>query len=151
MIAQKFVNWESATINALKSYEAMQHCIDHYAEDIQAANDRLYNLKSATTDKDPVQGGGSKPEENWVGAIDRKLLLEHKMQDAHRFMAWFSPAWEKLTEAERVLLFERWVVHREDRGRWVESVRIRLFIEQSQCYERCQEALKRLTQLLFGA
>lgn len=151
MIQQKFVNWEAATINALKSYEAMQHCIDHYAEDIQAANDRLYNLKSATTDKDPVQGGGSKPEENWVGAIDRKLLLEYKMQDAQRFMTWFEPAWEKLTEAERVLLFERWVVHREDRGRWVESVRIRLFIEQSQCYERCQEALKRLTQLLFGA
>lgn len=151
MIAQKFVNWEAATINALKSYEAMQHCISQYSEQMQQANDRLYNLKSATTDKDPVQGGGSKPEENWINGIDRKLLLEHKMQDAHRFMAWFSPAWEKLTEAERVVLFERWIVHREDRGKWVDSVRARLFIEQSQCYERSAEALERLSMFLYGA
>ena len=151
MIQQKFVNWEAATINALKSYEAMQHCVDQYAEQMQQANDRLYNLKSATTDKDPVQGGGSKPEENWINGIDRKMLLCSKIEDAEKFMAWFGPAWARLTEAERIVLWERWGEHRIDRGGWVESVRIRLFIEQSQCYERCQEALKRLCMLLYGA
>lgn len=150
MIAQKFVNWESATITALKSYEAMQHCIDRYADDMQQANDRLYNLKSATTDKDPVQGGGSKPEENWVGAIDRKMVICAKMSDALRFMQWFEPAWEKLNEAERVVLYERWIVHRIDRGGWVDSVRNRLHIEQSQCYRECEQALDRLTMFLYG-
>ena len=150
MIQQKFVNWEAATINALKSYEAMQHCIDQYTEQMQQANDRLYNLKSATTDKDPVQGGGSKPEENWINGIDRKMLLCGKMEDAEKFMAWFGPAWAKLTEGERIVLEERWMVHRTDRGGWVESVRNRLHIEQAQCYRECDQALERLTLFLYG-
>lgn len=150
MIQQKFVNWEAATINALKSYEAMQHCIDQYTEQMQQANDRLYNLKSATTDKDPVQGGGSRPEENWINGIDRKMLLCSKIEDAQRFMQWFNPAWDKLTEAERIVLYERWIVHRMDKGGWVDSVRNRLHIEQAQCYRECEMALDRLTLFLYG-
>jgi hypothetical protein len=151
LIAQSFVDWQKATINALKSYEAMRHCIDTAGESLLRADDRLYSLKGATTNKEPVQGGGSRPEDAWASAIDHKAVVMDKLGNAKRYMAWFKPAWDKLTEAERIVLYERWIVHRDDRGRWVDSVKARLFIEQSQCYERSAEALERLCMLLYGA
>ena len=150
MIAYKFVDWEQTTIRALKSYEAMKHCIDTADEALLKADDRLYSLKGATTGKEPVQGGGSRPEDAWATAIDHKTVIMDKLGKAKEYMAWFQPAWDKLTEPERVVLYERWIVHRDDKGGWVNSVKARLFIEQSQCYERSSEALERLCMLLYG-
>lgn len=108
-------------------------------EIIRECDDMMTSMQgfSSTT---PVQGGGNKREEMLVACIDRKSRAQY----AVHYMEMMDRAMAHLTEDERELILNfyadrigiRWVCRKYSVGK-------------SRAYEICDNALRRLDNLLF--
>ena len=149
-IAHKFVNWSQATISAAKACSDMEFCISHSRQAISDADSRMYNPKGTNLSREPVSGGTSKAEDTWINCIDAKQNVQSKLQDAEAYMAWFKPAWNRLKEEERILIEERYMIQRINGERWVISASNRVPYERTRIYEKSDEAIRRLTTMLYA-
>ena len=149
MIQNDFIYYISATKAAIRAYTDMEYnCSALDAVATAVDNDMIHPPGGGYSDT-PTHGGGNRTEEAWCRGIDQKDLLRDKLAKARAYMTWFKPAWDRLTEEEKIVLEEHYM-HQRLAGSWLESVAARLYVEKSQAYRLNERALKRLSILLFG-
>lgn len=149
MIQEKFVDWHRATVNAIRAYQDMDYILSTSSDLASDLEDRLTKPGGSNVDRQPVSGGGSRTEDSWAYCIDQLDTLESKRKKAQEYMDWFRPAWGRLTEEERIVLEEHYMIQRIG-GRWMESAANRLHIERSSVYRLNDAAVDRLSSLLYG-
>ena len=124
-IMWKYLDKRSATIAAIKDYDAMQFILSGTG-DPQAAEDRI------------------------IKNIDEIDIIKERYRQAVEYMDWFKPAWEELTDEERYCLEAFYGDSNTYGSSAAYYVAEYLNIEQPTAYKRKNRALDRLTVLLFG-
>ena len=136
---------DSVAIRVLKDWGTMEMKIDIEPAKILEARERMTALGGFKSDT-PVQGGGdNRREEMLVDAIDKIMLAEHGAREAEMYFSTVLPAWEKLTEDERYLLNERFVMG--EKG--IQRIMARKNIEKTLAYDLSNKALAKFRRLLF--
>ena len=138
-IMWKYLDKRSATIAAIKDYDAMQFIINSTDDEIKRTYEKMTSVGSPKWDGMPHAHNPKAGEERLISAISEIDILRERYRQAVEYMDWFKPAWKQMSEDERYLLE---VFYMDD----CESPAIRA----PTAYKRKNRALDRLTILLFG-
>ena len=149
MIAMRYLDKCYATRGVLRDYRTMMNVIEITPDEIKAAYEdatapRTPALSHAPAAHDPLAG-----ENKLAATIDDLDILRERYRKAIEFMDWFEPAWNVLSEQERMILREFYMA-----GSFRSGATERLH-EQLKCSEKHVErlrgrALSRLALLLYG-
>ena len=115
-------------------------------ERLSAIDDSMIRL-TGTLGKTPVQGSGNHTEEALCAAIDKKNLTEYGYRQAVSYIEELQPCWERLSLDEQFMLYARFVDW--DEGSGIKRIMDKYHIGRSEAYRRSDEALKRLSSLIF--
>ena len=149
-IMWKYLDKRSATIAAIKDYDAMQFIIGHTDEEVKAEREKMSSVRSPGGDGMPHAYNPSAAEDRIINGIEEIDILKERYRQAMEYMEWFQPAWDQLTEEERYVL-ETFYGDGNTYGSSAASyIAEYLHIEQPTDYKRKNRALDRLTVLLFG-
>ena len=136
---------DSIAVRVLKDWATMEMKIDIEPEKIFEARERMTSIHGFSSDT-PVQGGGdNRREEMLVDAIDKIMLAEHGAKEAEMYFTTVMPAWNKLTDDERYLLWERFVTG--EKG--IQRIMARKNVEKTLAYDMSNKALAKFRRLLF--
>jgi len=149
MIQDKYIDWQRATIKAIKDYEDMRFILANYESQRNDIDDRMTKPGGSNVNRQPVSGGGDKTEESWAYFIDQIVDLESNYSKAKEFISWFTPAWERLSDREKIILEEQYMIERLS-GSWEMSAMERLHVERAEIFRLRRRALARLSVLLYG-
>ena len=150
----EYIDFIATTKRILRDYEDKIWQLEQYKKQIKEIDGDMTSAKNKVLSSVRVSGGSSQSEDVLVKKIDKKILLEKGLKKVNHYTDVFLPAWERLTEEERYLLSERYVHPRRYKnacGEWVISVVAKLHISRSEAYRRSDDALERLTNLLWGS
>jgi adenylosuccinate lyase len=149
MIAWKYLDKKTATINALKDYENMT-CIIHLTpEDIKTLEDSMSDPRSSASDGMPHNENPHSQEQRIINELEKIDALRQRYRQAVEFMDWFQPAWDALRNEEQMILSEMFLIS----GIKVDTVKNlseRLVVDRSNVYRRRDKALEHLSVLLYG-
>ena len=149
-IMWKYLDKRSATIAAIKDYDAMQFIIDSTADSIKAEREKMSGLASPNWDSMPHMSNPGAGEDRILDGLEEIDILKERYRQAIEYMDWFRPAWEQLTEDERYCLETFYGDGNTYGSSAAEHIAVYFNIEQSSAYRRKNRALDRLTVLLFG-
>ena len=137
-IMWKYLDKRSATIAAIKDYDAMQFILSSTDDEIPGWDGmpKAYNPQAA--------------EDRIIKNIDEIDILKERYRQAVEYMDWFKPAWEELSEEERYCLEAFYGDSNNYGSNAAYYIAEYLNIEQPTAYKRKNRALDRLTVLLFG-
>ncbi|MBQ1492681.1 MAG: sigma-70 family RNA polymerase sigma factor [Blautia sp.] len=145
-ISWNFLDKRKATIEAIKSYDDMAFIIEHTDEEIATVKDKMVGVGSPGMDGLPHAHNPKAGEDRLVSAIDEIDLLRERYRQAVEYMAWFKPAWNKLTEDEQFVL-EAFYMGEDGSS---QSIQDELNLSQSGAYNKKNRALNHLIGLLYG-
>ena len=148
-ISYCFLNKRTATIDAIKAYSSMKFILEKTADEIVAAAHATVGLGSPSIDGMPHAHNPQSAEDKIVNGIEEIDVLKERYRQAEQYMAWFEPAWSKLTESERIILTS-FYSSEEDAQNAVSLMSDLFHIERTTVYNRKNIALKHLTRLLYG-
>ena len=149
-IAWIYLDKRTAAIDALKDYASMEYIIQTCPDDLSDARDRMTTVASSAPTGMPRQKNPHSGEARLAASIDEIDVLKERYRRALEYMEWFSPAWETLTEDERFILNECFLREDISKTEAILNVGDRLHIERSWVYRKKDQALDRLTLLLYG-
>lgn len=144
-ITWRYVNRQTAAINALQDYQNMQTIIDTTPNDLKAIEDDYPRPRGGRFDGVPGGSNLRSGEDAIIRHIERLDTRKRKYHQALEYMDWFIPVWEALTDDERWIL-ETTFLH----GESIEAVCEHFCVERSAAYERKRKALNRFADLLYG-
>ena len=147
-ISWSFLDKRKGTIEAIKAYESMSFIIRNTDDEIREVRERMAGVGSPNMDGMPHAHDPQAGEKRILSGIEEIDMLKERYRQAVEYMAWFKPAWEKLTEDERFVL-ETFYMDAEEYGA-VMTVANELKIERSSAYNKKNRALDHLTMLLYG-
>ena len=87
-IMWKYLDKRSATIAAIKDYEAMQFIIDNTDAEIKRAHEKMTSLGSPKWDGMPRTHNPQAGEERILKAIDEIDILKERYRQAVEYMDW---------------------------------------------------------------
>jgi DNA-directed RNA polymerase specialized sigma subunit len=138
------------TIDALMEYNSMKQILLSYSDDATEVQEHLTSIHT------PILSWSSPGSTNphaTDGSIARSLdpidVVKDRYQHALKYMLWFQPAWDALSDNETFILSEIYMMNAV-KAEAVSRISERLHIERAQVYRRKNKALKRLSFLLFG-
>lgn len=146
MSVYDYLDREAATKKILRGWNDRNFAADHNAEKIAVIRARLTKTTQSTGSA-PVKGGGSSKEDQLVNGLYSIEKLEEEMNEAAETNAELLTCWERLTQEERFVLAAMFVDNEDHQG--IETVKQSLHVEKSEAYARVNNALKRLSRLLF--
>lgn len=148
-VAWKYLNKQSATINALRDYKNMQRVIEITPEEIKACREDMGNPRSSNFDGMPHQRDVHSGENKLCKALDKLDVMKERYRQAVEFMDWFKPAWDSLNEEEQLLLSEFYL---KEQSKTYASIRLadKLNYEERQIRRLRDKAVEKLTLFLFG-
>ena len=150
-IIWQYLDKRNGAINALQDYNSMQHIIDHTDEEIANVSDRMTSLGSPSFSDTPRSGSNPQGNENRIiAAIDEIDVLRERFRQAVEYMEWFQPAWQALTEDERIVLSEFYWKEDDNQTEALYNLCDRFGIERTSVYKKKNRALAKLALLLFG-
>ena len=149
-IMWKYLDKRSATIAAIKDYEAMQFIISSTDDEIKRTYEKMTGVGSPKWDGMPHARDPKAGEERLVSTISEIDIIKERYRQAIEYMEWFKPAWEELTDDERYCLETFYGDSNSYGSNAAYYVAEYLHIEQPTAYKRKNRALDRLTVLLFG-
>lgn len=135
------------TVAILRDWRDQEWKMIKDADKIRALNAKMTAVGSASADRIPLKGGGSRQEERLCAAIDRKTIAENGLRRAQEYLDEITPAWERLSDEERYLLEKRYIDHGEGNG--IRDIMKEYHIQKTEAYDRCSRALDHLSRLLF--
>lgn len=148
-IIRRYFDKRNATINAIKDYPTMKWIIENTKEDVLNAMEDMTSPKGVSYDS---IGGVNNPksgEERIVKIIDKVTLYEDRFNSAKKYMDWFEPAWNNLTEDDRFVLTEFYP--RDVRtDSVIETLSEKYHIEKTSVYKKKNRAVDNLKLMLFG-
>ena len=145
-ISWSFLDKRKAAISAIESYDDMAFIIGHTDEEIAEAREKMLGMGSPGTDGLPHAHDPKAGEERLVDALAEIDLMKERYRQAVEYMAWFKPAWEKLTEDEQFCLEAFYMGDYEAADEVAEHFKI----DRSSAYRKKNRAVERLTSLLYG-
>lgn len=149
-IIWKYLDKRSAAVDALKDYGSMKFIIGHTDEEIKSAYEKMGGVSSPQLDGMPRSHNPQASEDRIVKGIEEINVLKERYRQALEYMAWFLPAWEKLTEDERYVLQTFYGEDNQYGASAIYDICDRFGIERSSAYNRKNRALSHLVTLLFG-
>lgn len=149
-IAWAYLDKKSAAVSAIKDYTDMEFIINNTPDDVVDVRMKMTAAKIPVVSDEPK--GTPDPhagEARLVSQIDEIDVLKERYRRALEYMEWFRPAWETLTNDERVILSEFYMGGslRSGAGARLEA---RMNYGSAQIERLRSKALSRLTVLLFG-
>ena len=135
-IMWKYLDKRSATIAAIKDYDAMQFILSSTGDEIKRTYEKMTGIGAA--------------EDRIIKNIDEIDIIKERYRQAVEYMDWFKPAWEELTDEERYCLETFYGDNNAYGSSAAYYIAEYLNIEQPTAYKRKNRALDRLTVLLFG-
>lgn len=146
----RYLNKREGTIKAIKDRELMQAIIDNTPKDIKRIREQMYNLLSPQLTGMPSAHEPKSGEEKLVNNLTDVEMLCDRYDRAIAYMDWFMPAWEVLSKDEQFILVTFYVGPRYQLPA-VDQVSRVFHIERSTAYNRKNQALDKLSVLLFGS
>ena len=142
------MNWIKEAEDKLRNYAACQNAIKRTKAEIRRLESDFVSIRSATTDKTPVQGGGNTREEAMCANIAERQELENLLRTTERKVAEVKSALAQLQPEEREILEGMIIFYR--RGN-VEKLCEKLYIDRSTAYRRRDKALRHFGMAYYGA
>ena len=149
-IMWKYLDKRSATIEAIKDYEAMQFIIQNTDAEIRSTYEKMTGIGSPKLTGMPKAQSPQACEERTINAIEEIDILKERYRQAVEYMDWFQPAWEKLSEDDRYCLETFYGDDNSYGSSAAAYVAQHLQVEQPTAYKRKNRALDQLKVLLFG-
>jgi len=149
-IVWKYLDKRSAVIAALKDYSVMQFIIANTDDEIIVTQEEMSTPGSPLWDGMPKTLDPRAREERLVRGIDKIDVLRERYRQALEYMAWFCPAWQSLSEEEREVISEFYMVEEGSQLDAVYNICERFNIERSSAYNKKNRALNKLVGLLYG-
>lgn len=141
-----YIDTKRVTIEILKDWHDQHWKADQKKKEILEIDRRMTSLTSALG-SNPVKGGSSKTEEMLCASIDKKTVAEHGLRLAKEYIAEIGPAWNRLTEDEKFYLSARFIDYDERNG--IDLIMRKYNISKTEAYNRSNDALGRLSKLVF--
>lgn len=135
-----------ATKKLLRGWHDRIFKIEHNNERIEEIRTRL-TKSTQNMSASPVRGGGSKAEDNLINGLDRIDRLIAELNEADDVQQELEHCWVRLTPEERQILREMFIDNEDRQG--ISRVKDFLCVEKSEAYKRVNDALDRLSHLLY--
>lgn len=149
-IVWRYLDKRSATIAAIKDYDAMKFILDNTDRKIMEARDRMVSVGGPKTDGQPRTPNPTAGEDRIIKGIEEIDILKERYRQAVEYMAWFKPAWDELNDDEQYVL-EVFYQDENNYGSYAAgTVAAHYGIEHTSAHKRKNRALAHLTVLLFG-
>lgn len=142
------MNWLKEAEDKLRNFSSWQSAIRRTSGEIRRLESDMVNLRSATTDSTPVQGGGNAREEALCANIAERQELEKLLETTKKKVAEVKGALDQLQPEEREILNAMVINFR--RGN-VDKICREQHIERSTAYYRRDKALRRFAMTYYGA
>lgn len=141
------MNWKREAIDKLKNYEAHRQALENIPREIKRLESAYMGLRSASTDRAPVSGGGGTREDCVLSNIVLRDELKRRLKEARLWTAQVDKALAVLGEEEKLVL-DRFYIQRAKGA--VEALCESLSLEKSAVYDRRDKALRHFTLALYG-
>ena len=146
---ERYIDRKFAAKKFLQDWHTFETKLQDSKEKLTEINARMFSV-SSPIGSTPVQGGGSKREENLCRAIDRKTVEENRFSQASEYFKDALPAWEGLTSEQQWVLRTRYIEYDEfDEQRPLEKIMQKFHVERRKAFELQNEALEKFAFLLF--
>lgn len=139
-----------ATIRALCNYDSMKFIISDTPRKIREIEDTAAAVHSPVIDGMPKIYNYNAHEEKLLHAIEITDVYARRYYSAIKFMKWFEPAWQHLSEDERYILHEFYMTGAQEKSIAVYTIMNNFSIERSSAYNKKNRAVQHLATLLFG-
>ena len=139
-IMWKYLDKRSATIAAIKDYDAMQFILSSTGDEIKRTYEKMTGIGSPNYDGMPKACNPQAAEDRIIKNIDEIDIIKERYRQAVEYMDWF----------ERYCLEAFYGDSNTYGSSAAYYVAEYLNIEQPTAYKRKNRALDRLTVLLFG-
>lgn len=141
------MDWKKEAIQKLKGLEGAKSALTSIPEELERIELKMTGIRSASTDGDPVTGGGNKREDMLINQIALKEELRRRLRENELWISSVERALSCLTEEDRVVL-DRLYIH-STRGA-TDRLCAELNIEKSTAYYRRDNALRNFTRAYYG-
>ena len=145
MISWTYLDKRDATIKALKDYDSMKFIIENTSDEIKRTTDKMTSIGVPKYEDRVRSGNVHAGEDNIVGMIEEIDTLKERYRQAVEYMAWFEPAWSKLSEEEQFLLESFYL---DDSP--IDSLMEHFGLEKTATYNKKNRALNQLVKMLYG-
>ena len=149
MIAWRYLDKQTATVNAMKDFENMTCIINLTPDEVKAIEEDMVSPRGSNIDDMPRVHNLHGPEDMLVTSISKMDVLNQRYKQAVEFMNWFKPAWDTLCEEEQIILSEFYLVA-GGKTEAVDNLSERLFVDRSNVYRRKDKAVEHLSIMLYG-
>lgn len=149
-IAWKFIDRGGAAIAALKEYTTMGHIIQSHSDDAAEAQARKTSIRTGPVKLTSQSRNPQAGEARLAFVLDEIDALEERYYRALEYMDWFQPAWDGLTEDERLVLSELYFAPDTRKTDGIQNIGEQLHVERAQVYRYRDNAIKHLALLLYG-
>lgn len=144
------MNWNSASIEDLKRYNALKNSLKNIEERIEALNYAFTSVGSPQLDRVPNKGGGNKMEDFIISNISERQRLDMLYKVNRKMCGIIKRGLSALTEEERKVLEVCYMDSRKNDAEAAQSVMEELSIERSEFYRIRDRALRNFTVNMFG-
>ena len=141
------MNWKAEAKEKLRRYDAMRLATINIPEEMERLELDAQAIRSAKTDGDVVNGGGSKREEALINNIIERQELAWTLQQAQLWLKITDRALTALSKEDRLILHRLYIY--QEMGA-PERLCKELGLETSTIYRRRDRALKRFTLAYYG-
>jgi len=149
MIATSYVDKRYAARGALRDYQTMLRVIEITPDEVIAAYDSMTAPRTLMRLSVPSSGDPLAGELKMAAVIDDMDIMRERYRTAMEFRAWFEPAWEALSEQERMILREFYMAGSFKSGA-TSRLSARLGCSERHVGRLRAKALIRLSLLLYG-
>lgn len=132
--------------NDLRNYTANKTVIVNLREQIKSLEDEAGQIRSATADATPVQGGGSTREERLLSNIHARDKLAGALRVAESDVARVERALALLDDEERLILNRFYINRHKD---YLDRLMNELSIERTAVYKRKDAAFRHYRQAMY--
>ena len=141
------MNWKAEAKEKLRRYDAMRLATINIPEEMERLELDAQAIRSAKTDGDVVNGGGSKREEALINNIIERQELAWTLQQAQLWLKITDRALTALSKEDRLILHRLYIYPEMGAP---ERLCKELGLETSTIYRRRDRALKRFTLAYYG-
>lgn len=149
MIAWKYIDTSTATIAAIRDYNAMRVIINSTPEEIKAVYEKMTAPRSPNLSGMPSARNPQSGQDKIVAHIDKLDVLRERYSQAIEYMSWFEPAWSSLTDTEQLILREFYTGDNQKSGATYRMIS-KLGYSERQVERMRSNSLRHLRVLLFG-
>lgn len=141
-----YLDRKLATKRILRGWHDRAYARDHNRDKIEFIRAKLTKT-THSMGSSPVKGGGSSKEAQLVNGLDAIDRLEKEICDAEETQSELERCWAQLTEEEKLCLVCMFVDNEDRQG--YKRLMDDLCVEKSEAFRRANNALERLSFLLF--